>query len=506
MTRFSSLAKQLSSFGEGRLVPGTDPEIQRACFDSRLVRPGDLFCALPSANQCGRAGLAYLPQAIQAGAAAVLHVSAPLAAFELVSPSGELVPEFRVDLQFSVADVAGRAAHLLASYPAESLWVGAVTGTNGKSTVVHLMQAALSAGGVATASIGTLGMHYSGCDASVLNTTPSADLIAEWLKNANKAGARALAIEASSHGLDQRRLAGLPIDAAAWTNLTHDHLDYHDGFADYAQAKARLVHSLDVGAPAFLPAGNERILKACEGARAQRLTWGFDDSTAAIRGRFQGASASAPMSLAIAGELGQAELQSGLVGQHNAENLLVAWSLLRVAGLSAELAAEKLGQIGCAPGRLERVAPDSGMHLFVDYAHTPDALCQVLRALRESFPQATIGLVFGAGGDRDAAKRAPMGIAAAQGSDWCLVTSDNPRTEDPRAIADAVALGVAQAGAQPEIQVDRRSAIREALLRLKHGDVLLVAGKGHEPYQEVDGVRHHFDDREEVLEAVQCLL
>ena len=514
MTRFSSLAEKLAPFGVGDLSLSMDVELNRAYFDSRLIRPGDLFCALPSAGLPGSSGLQYLPQALQAGAVAVLHGSAPLSSSGTTGLLEQQVPEFRVDLQFAVSEVAGLAAHALANHPSEPMWVGAVTGTNGKSTIVHLLQHALDASGVPTAAIGTLGMYFPGCDAPVANTTPSADLMAEWLITANSAGAKALAVEASSHGLDQHRLAGMPIDAAAWTNLSHDHLDYHEILEEYASAKARLIHGLDPGSPAFLPAHDDLISSTCRGTNASVMTWclmpGGEESSqftgkpqAAIRGHLRAKTAG--IALSIEGVLGRAEIQSKLVGRHNAENLIVAWCLLRSAGIDAETAALALAKVECAPGRLERVAAESGLHLFVDYAHTPDALRQVLCALRDTYPESRIGVVFGAGGDRDAQKRAPMGVAAASGSDWCIVTSDNPRTENPQSIADAVAKGVAEAGVTPQIQVNRRTAIREALSRMAIGDVLLVAGKGHEPYQEIDGVRHHFDDREEVQEAVRSL-
>jgi UDP-N-acetylmuramyl tripeptide synthase len=204
-----------------------------------------------------------------------------------------------------------------------------------------------------------------------------------------------------------------------------------------------------------------------------------------------------------------------LIGEHNAENLLVAAAMMCIAGVGLEESCAALSLASAAPGRLERVAEDSGFHLFVDYAHTPDALIHVLEALRGTYPDRRIGAVFGAGGDRDNAKRAPMGRAVAANCDWCIVTSDNPRTEDPHAIAEQVMAGVEEVRAQQieaqttvvqsSMVVDRQEAIRIAAQSLQAGDVLLLAGKGHETYQEIHGVRHNFDDRIVLAEAVQCL-
>ena len=221
------------------------------------------------------------------------------------------------------------------------------------------------------------------------------------------------------------------------------------------------------------------------------------------------------LQLQIGGRFGGGILNSRLVGEHNAENLLLAFGMLRVSGLDAETALAGLAAAEAAPGRLQRVATHSPWRLFVDYAHTPDAIERALAALRASYPSARVGIVIGAGGDRDPAKRGSMGAAAAQGADWCMFTSDNPRTEDPQSILAAVVEGAQQAVSDSEqaargsatellVEVDRRAAIRAAVAHLKGGDVLLVAGKGHEPYQEIHGTRHPFDDCIELAEAVSC--
>lgn len=470
-----------------------DPMLRRACFDSRRVQPGDLYCALKGTHADGRT---YVENAIQRGAAAVLSIGG--------LPAPLSVPELRVQLGHEPAEVAGLAAAQLAGRPGDELFVAAVTGTNGKSTVVHLLHEAWQAGGVTSARLGTLGFACPGVEVEALNTTPGADLLHEQLATAREAGARALALEASSHGIVQHRLAGLEVDAVGWTNLSHDHLDYHGDLEAYAAAKACLVHRLPRGATAFLPR-DERVLAATRGAQAECLLWGLDDEQLPLFGRVE-SNLGGGLTLHVGGRFGGGELRSSLVGRHNAENLLLAFGLLRVSGLDADTSLKALAQVGPAAGRLERVAAGTPWRLFVDYAHTPDAIAHALEALRTSFPDARIGIVVGAGGDRDPSKRGTMGAVAARGADWCLFTSDNPRTEDPEQILAAVVEGArgAQTDAEIDAEVDRRAAIRAAVTRLRAGDVLLLAGKGHEPYQEINGVRHPFDDRIELREAVAC--
>ncbi|KAA3608138.1 MAG: UDP-N-acetylmuramoyl-L-alanyl-D-glutamate--2,6-diaminopimelate ligase [Planctomycetota bacterium] len=500
--RLSALAEGLqrtfaTSPWPWRLHGMADPDLARACFDSREVQPGDLFCALPGGQQDG---LSFWPQARQSGAVALFR-AAPGPAPQPTAP--EIQPPAGVP----VAQAAGWLAACLAGFPADQLFTAAVTGTNGKTTVVHLLQQALQAASIPTARIGTLGFAFGGREVASLTTSPAADRLHAWLRSALDQGARAAVLEASSHGLVQHRLAGLRLDVAAWTNLSHDHLDYHGDMERYAAAKARLIHGLSADAVAWLPAAVEPVLQQVQGALCQKATWTLveweDPAPAAdLIGRFQACREG--FQLKLEGAWGGAQLQSPLVGRHNAENLVVAFALARSAGLDPEQAASALAQAQGAPGRLEVVAPESPWHLFVDYAHTPEALARVLSALADHFPGRRLGVVFGAGGDRDPSKRESMGRLAAEASDWCLVTSDNPRGENPESIAQAVAAGVAASGRPVEVEVDRRRAIRTAVARLRPGEVLLVAGKGHEPYQEIDGVRHPFDDRLELQEAARC--
>lgn len=496
--RLSVLARRLHPLGvrvgsAPRDSGSADPDLRRACFDSRAVEPGDLFCALPGTRTDGAA---FIAQALARGAAAVLVADAASAATTPATAPWLLAPD-----RVALARAAGEAAHQLAGEPSGALWCAAVTGTNGKTTTVHLVAQALEAAGVPCARAGTLGFAFRERVLGTRETTASGDRLHAWLAEAAAAGARACAFEASSHGIAQERLAGVRLHAAGWTNLTHDHLDYHGTLEAYAAAKARLFRELPREAVAFLPSSYAPAWDLTRGTAARRFRFGLD-SFSDLRAQWRGTAEG--LELEISGAFGGARLRSGLAGAHNAENLLLAFGLLRAAGLPARHAADALGGAHAAPGRLERVAPAAPWRLFVDYAHTPDALARVIASLRASFPQARLGVVFGAGGDRDPSKRAPMGRTVAAAADWCLVTSDNPRTEDPASIAAMVAAGVRAAGVEPEIVLDRRAAIRSAVARLGRGEVLLVAGKGHEDYQEIHGVRHPFDDRVELQEAARC--
>ena len=490
--KFSALCQVLSETGKGHLVSDhNDPELGRACFDSRRIQPGDLFCALPGSNDDGRK---FMNIAIQNGAAAVMHAG---------GPSITSVPEFLVDLNTPVSQAAGLAASHLSGQPFEEMLVAAVTGTNGKSTVVHMIAEALQHASVPTARVGTLGFQFGVEQESCPNTTPGADLLHAWGSKVCTQGARVMVLEASSHGLIQDRLAGTSVDVAGWTNLTQDHLDYHPDMAGYAHAKARLFHQLSAGGCGFIPAGHSEIAQACEGTKANLHCWGLEQTAAELTGTWC-LNKEGGLTLEIAGQWGEVTVASSFLGRHDAENLLLSFGMLRACGLQVEEAANALSQVQGVPGRLERVAPESPWNLFVDYAHTPDALGRVLTALRDIYPESRIGVVFGAGGDRDTSKRKAMGKAAADGSDWCVVTSDNPRSEDPQTIVDEVAAGAKAVHSEVRTRIDRRAAVKEAMGRLRPGDVLLLAGKGHETYQEVDGVRHPFDDRIVLAEAARC--
>ena len=465
-----------------------DPLIQGVTADSRKVREGFLFAALPGSKIDGRT---FAAGAVSSGAAAVL--------------AAEAMPELAVPV---VASADPRRAYALA---AANFWdkqppvVVAVTGTNGKTSVAAFCRQIFNACGHRAASMGTLGVYATGPDGFEAQltppglTTPDAADVAELAAKLAELGVTHLALEASSHGVDQRRLDGLVISAAGFLNLTQDHLDYHGTMEAYRAAKLRLFDTL-------LPRGGTAVLNA--------------DSDA--YGAFASAAVSAGQGVISVGEAGQGlrlvsreptpegqrlivahghevfDVRLPLVGAYQASNALVAAGLCIAAGEAADQVMAALATIEGAPGRLQRVGTGRrGGEAYVDYAHTPDGLITVLEALRPHVDGRLI-VVFGAGGDRDRGKRPLMGQAAAALADIAIVTDDNPRGEDPAAIRAEV-----MAGASGLLEVgDRRAAIRAGVDQLSEGDVLVIAGKGHEQTQTIAGVVHHFDDVTETAAAL----
>ena len=463
-----------------------DPVITGVTADSRRVEAGFLFAALPGVKADGRA---FIAQALASEAAAVL---APMDTPEGVGTGGQVI---------RVHDV--RRAYALAArafYGAEPSTIIAVTGTNGKTSVATFCRQIFTHCGRVAASMGTLGVQLDGEDLTPPGlTTPDAADVARHVADLAARGVTHLALEASSHGLDQRRLDGLTLKAAGFLNLTQDHLDYHADMASYQGAKLRLFDAL-------LPRGGTAVLNA--------------DSHA-----FQAFAASAVLhgqSVMSVGESGMAlrllsrtpepfgqsltllhngrayEVRLPLAGAFQASNALVAAGLCIAAGEAPERVIAALENLKGAPGRLQRVGEGVGAgEAYVDYAHTPDGLETVLKALRPH-TQGRLIVVFGAGGDRDRAKRPLMGKAASSLADIAIVTDDNPRSEEAAAIRAAIL-----AAAPGALEVgDRRAAIRAGASQLREGDILVVAGKGHEQGQLVAGVNHPFDDVAETRTAL----
>jgi UDP-N-acetylmuramoyl-L-alanyl-D-glutamate--2,6-diaminopimelate ligase len=465
-----------------------DPLITGVTADSRKVRPGFLFAALPGALADGRA---FLPQALANGAAAVL---APQDTPDLEAP---LVRSGDVRRLYALA-----ASRFHGPQPEV---VVAVTGTNGKTSVATFCRQIFARLGHPAASLGTLGLELE--DASLKRqtltgpglTTPDAAEIAYAAADLHTRGVTRFVLEASSHGLDQRRLDGLNLAAAGFTNLTQDHLDYHGIMEVYQAAKLRLFEQL-------LPRGGVAVLNADSPAFAAFA------ATAVVNGHAVLSVGAGGMGLRLMERrptsLGQdltLQFQNRLyavslplAGAFQAANALVAAGLCLAVGENPDAVMAALATLKGAPGRLQRVGRSlHGGEAYVDYAHTPDGLLTVLDALRPH-TQGRLIVVFGAGGDRDRTKRPRMGEAAARLADLCIVTDDNPRSEDPAAIRQEVLVGCP--GAR---QIgDRRAAIRAGVAELRAGDILVVAGKGHEQGQTIAGVVHPFDD---VLETEAAL-
>ena len=457
--------------------------IGRLTADSRRAGPGAAFLAYPGERADGRA---HIAEAVSRGAAAVLYD--PRDGFAWPSDLG--VPHVAVrDLK----QKAGELAHELYGRPSEKLWMCGVTGTNGKTSCTHWIASVLD-GKV----IGTLGSGSPGALQPVANTTPDAVEIHETLKKFVDEKAEAVAMEVSSHGLVQGRVSAVAFDCALFTNLSHDHLDYHGSMEAYAEAKGRLFD---------LPGVETAVLNLDDvvGVKlAQRLT---------ARGmRTIGYSLShggiAPGSVteyvcmdegAIESSWGRANVQIGALGRFNTANALGVLGCLIAYGVPFAEAARRLEHLPAVPGRMERIG--EAPLVVVDYAHTPDALEKVLTALRPIAAQrgGRLAVVFGAGGDRDATKRPLMGAIAGRLADRVVLTSDNPRNEDPLAILGALRSGLQR---PHEEEPDRARAIAQAIEAAAAEDVVLIAGKGHETYQEIAGRRLPFSDADEARKAL----
>jgi UDP-N-acetylmuramoyl-L-alanyl-D-glutamate--2,6-diaminopimelate ligase len=461
--------------------------VRRLTVDSRAVRAGDTFVAYPGESRDGRD---FIAQALANGASSVLWDSAGYAWNRKWRVPNLGIPGLRREAGVIAAEIYGR--------PGTALWTIGITGTNGKTSCSQWVAQSLTRMRRKCAVIGTLGSGFPGRLDIQTNTTPDAVTLQERMRGFARAGARAVCMEVSSHGLDQDRLSGVEFDVAMLTNLSRDHLDYHGTMRSYKAAKAKLFRWPTLGRAvvnlddAF---GRELALR-WRHRRAELIGYGFGRNAArsrkdCVEGRNLRLGLDG-MAFEIASPWGRAKLRSPLIGGFNAANLLGSLTVLLASGMDLERSVAALEKVGPVPGRTERYGGGQAPLVVVDYAHTPDALEKVLRTLRGiAGAQSRLFCVFGCGGSRDRGKRPLMGAVASRHADRVIVTSDNPRDEDPAAIIDEVAEGMR--GAYRKI-VDRREAIRTALAEARRGDVVLVAGKGHENHQEIRGVRRRFSD------------
>ena len=450
--------------------------------DSRTVKPGDLFVAWYGAAHDGHD---FLGAAGQAGAVAAL--------VEVKHPEVDL-PQIVVDN----ARLAGAVASgLVAGRPWQSMTTVGITGTNGKTTTSFLVRHLLSRQGPA-AAVGTLGLVEADGqrDPSTEGlTTPGFELISDWLTRLQAEGVRSVVFEASSHALSQYRLDGVRFDVMVFTNLTRDHLDYHGDWGGYLEAKQRLVELSKPGGTVVVNADVPTWVGMI--VPAERITYAMDAPADVKAERVDLSASGASFSLTYRGR--EASVRSPLLGRFNVENALAAAGVGLAVGMDLEDVADGLTHSPQIPGRLERITSEP-FDVLIDFAHTADALDRVLQTLRPLVSGRLI-VVFGAGGDRDRAKRPRMGEAVSRYADVAVVTSDNPRTEDPSAIVAEVAAGVTGRVRREDI-VDRREAIRWAVAQAEPGDLVLLAGKGHESYQVVGREKRPFDERAIVLEAL----
>ncbi len=481
-------------------LPAGPPEhLTGVTLDSRRVRPGDLYAALPGYTTHGAR---FAAQAVAAGAAALL--TDPEGAAIVAAAGSPAVPVLVVP---DVRAVLGEVSAWLYGRPADALSMTGITGTNGKTTVSYLLDAALRAGGRRTGVIGTVATQVGDEVLPAVRTTPESPDVHASLAVMRQRGCSDVTMEVSSHALQLGRVDGITFDLAVFTNLSQDHLDFHGDMDSYFEAKAALFTASRARA-ALVCTDDEWGQRLARRADAAGLTletyrldgpadWVATDVRAGARG-VQDFTARGPGI--------EVDVTVGLAGRFNVANALAALAAAVQRGVPAEVAAQGIRNSPGVPGRMERVADDGGRLLLVDYAHTPDAVERALVAARE-VTAGRVVCVMGCGGDRDRAKRPPMGQVAARNSDILLITDDNPRSESPAAIRADIMAGVQQVAGPVRAEVrevgDRHRAIRDAVAVAGPGDTVIVLGKGHEQGQEVAGVVSPFDDRAELRAALE---
>jgi UDP-N-acetylmuramoyl-L-alanyl-D-glutamate--2,6-diaminopimelate ligase len=464
------------------LGTGPDVEVTGLAYDNRAVGPGSLFFCVPGFT---RDGHDFAPDAVARGAAALV----------VTRPLGLGVPEVLVD---DMRAAMARAAAAFHGDPTARLPVVGVTGTSGKTTTTHLVRHLLEAAGRPCGLLGTVASVVAGEERPVVRTTPEAIDLQATFRAMLDGGDQACAMEVSSHALELRRVEGIHFAVAAFTNLSQDHLDFHPSMEAYFEAKRRLFTDFDVGT----------AIVCVDDEWGRRLAGSLADAvTVSVCGEadWQATDLSVTSSGAAFRVKGY-RFALPLPGRFNVANALVALASCSVLGLDLESMHEALPRVAQVPGRVQAVEEGQGFALLVDYSHKPGALENVLQAARELADGRVIA-VFGAGGDRDRGKRPLMGEVAARLADVAIVTSDNPRSEDPDAIIDEILAGVPAGSAGVERIVDRRAAIERAVGLAERGDVVVIAGKGHERGQEFAGGRKEpFDDVVVAREALRGVL
>ncbi len=461
----------------------TSLEITGITKDSRSVSEGSLFFATGG-------GGAYIDDALERGALAIVT-------------DGDIGRSFACTVRVgNVARALGQAASRFYGNPSRRMHITGITGTNGKTTTTYLIESIMEAAGKKAGVIGTISYRYDGKTFNAQNTTPGAGETNNLLNDMLRAGTSHVVMEVSSHALDQARVEGIDFDVAIFTNLTHDHLDYHGDFESYRGAKRLLfedylMRSRKRNRHAIMNIDDPSIREFAIGQPVKMLSYsikGFADAclsdcTESIHGL--------TLTISLLGK--KIPIASPMIGMFNASNILAAILSGHVTGIPHLAIKEGIEKLGGVPGRLERVHNDKGISIFVDYAHTPDALASVLTLLRR-LKKGRLIVVFGCGGNRDTTKRPVMGEIASRLADHAIVTSDNPRGEDPLRIIDAISKGL---GGKPfKIIENRRDAIFESVRMARRDDVVVVTGKGHEDYQIIGENTFHFSDREVIEESL----
>jgi UDP-N-acetylmuramoyl-L-alanyl-D-glutamate--2,6-diaminopimelate ligase len=487
--------RELLAAVDGVEYPKTaDVEVDGIKTNSDDCSAGDLFIGMPGTRVDGGE---FWQSALASGAVAAI-----------VSPEAvQKNPPTPESLVISASNMNKACAQISAAfygYPGQQLRMLGVTGTNGKTTTTHLIEYFLTKVNLPAALLGTLYTRWPGFSQTAAFTTPFAVDLQQRLAQAVDAGCEFGVMEVSSHALAQDRVFGCPFEVAVFTNLTQDHLDYHQDMEDYFGAKALLFSPDYLQGRAIINADDEYGQRLIAGLSKERVwTYSVNNHHADLR-----MSDLNYQPIGVSGILhtpkGDVAFSSPLVGQYNLENLLAAVAAVLHLGLDLQLVANAISKFTGVPGRMERVeiSDNTDVSVIVDYAHTPDGLRNLLKSARAFIPGRII-CVFGCGGDRDRTKRPKMGKIAAELADIAVVTSDNPRTEDPERILEDILAGIPDT-VQPMVICDRATAIRAAILEAKPGDGVLLAGKGHEDYQILGTEKIHFDDREQAREALQA--
>ena len=500
---------QLSQLIEGLQTCSIQGSIQRdiknISFNSKEIGADCLFVALKGTRVNGHD---YIPEALASGAQALIVEEDTHTEHDITIIR---VPDTRIALA-NVADC-------FYQHPSRKLTVIGITGTNGKTTISYLLESILKEAGHNPGVIGTIDYRFGTHHRAAPNTTPNALDLQKIMKEMVDAGVSHLIVEVSSHALDQHRVEALNFDVAVFTNLSPEHLDYHDTLEQYAEAKKLLFtyyinQSTKEKTSAVINCDDPLGDSLCTATKAQMLRYGITEGVEiSVK---KSTLTSDGLSMLVTTPKGDVEIHSSLIGTFNSENILAAAGAALTQDCPLATIKKGIAQVNLIPGRLERVPNSKGLTILIDYAHTSDALDHVLTVLR-SLCSGRLITVFGCGGDRDKTKRGPMGDTATRKSDLTIITSDNPRTEEPMDIIAQIETGIDQtaincydlnqlkdAGLHKAYTViaQRRAAIRTAVRFTKPGDILLVAGKGHEDYQIIGTTRHHFSDREEITEAL----
>ncbi len=477
------LAELIKDIPAKRVTGDTDIAITGLTKDSRAVKEGSIFFVTKKSEP-------FIAEAVKRGAGVII------AERELKTEAPCFI---EVD---DVQALLGKMASEFYGLPSTHLHIVGITGTNGKTTTTYLIESILKADGRKAGVIGTVSYRYGGLELKADNTTPGATEVHSLLKDMLECGVRFVAMEVSSHALDQKRVEGIEFDVGIFTNLTHDHLDYHGDIDNYKSAKALLFRryleeSNKKQRYAILNVDDQAVRDMIPGEPVQRLFYSLKTPSDAylvdckedIRG----------LSLTISLKGKNFSLQTPLVGLFNASNILASALYGLTLGMTASTMKKGIESLQGVPGRLERIKNNKGMSIFVDYAHTPDALKKVMEMLNR-LKEGRLILVFGCGGDRDRTKRPVMGEIASNMADLTIITSDNPRSEEPFAIIEDIKKGFS--GNSFKVIENRRDAIYEAVQIAKENDVLLVAGKGHEDYQIIGSKVFQFSDREVIEESL----